>query len=289
MTERVVDVLEPVEVHHQHAESAALAAGGGQHLLLRGAVEHVVARLMDGDRGPVLLPGDRQGLGERRVRITGNPGIQDLPLANQGFQGPERLLHWCLRITPMAVKNIDVVDAHPLQRLFATRDEMLPAAPIAIGAGPHRIAGLGGDHQFVAGHLLENPPEEFFAGSRGGAVVVGQVEVRDAMVERGEKDLLRLFILDITPRALPQTKADGGKFEPTAATTAVGHGGVALRGEFHGDSLGWSSRPIGRAMTASGPRLGPHRQPQIYGGKPEVLILFQMGYLRAQGGHGAMG
>ena len=64
--------------------------------------------------------------------------------------------------------------------------QILARAPFAVGTGPHVVARLGGDDQFVAigmEILLEQCAEVFFGRAGRRTVVVGEVEVRDAEIE----------------------------------------------------------------------------------------------------------
>ncbi len=86
----------------------------------------------------------------------------------------------------MRVEDVDVLEAHALQALVEAGQQILARSPVAIRAGPHIVAGLGADDQFVAIGLeieAQNLAEVAFRASRRRAVVVGQVEVGDAQVE----------------------------------------------------------------------------------------------------------
>ena len=47
------------------------------------------------------------------------------------------------------VENIHILQTHAIQTLVKACQQILPAAPIAIGTEPHIIASFGADNQFV--------------------------------------------------------------------------------------------------------------------------------------------
>jgi len=68
------------------------------------------------------------------------------------------------------------------------RSKYLRYPAVAVRARPHVIAGLGGDHQLVAVRpevIGKHSPEVDLGRPVGRAVVVGEIEVGDAQVERG--------------------------------------------------------------------------------------------------------
>nr|GFD60898.1 hypothetical protein [Tanacetum cinerariifolium] len=73
-----------------------------------------------------------------------------------------------------------------LEALVEAADEVFLGAPVAVRAIPHGVAGLGGDNQLVAvaGKIfLQNAPKIDFGRAGRRAVVIGQVEVRDAVIK----------------------------------------------------------------------------------------------------------
>ena len=50
----------------------------------------------------------------------------------------------------MGVEDVDVLQAHALEALVEAGEQVFARSPFAIGPGPHVVAGLGGDDQFVA-------------------------------------------------------------------------------------------------------------------------------------------
>ena len=131
------------------------------------------------------------------------------------------------------VEDVDVVQAHPLQRVIERAEQVLAGSPEAVGARPHVPSRLGRDHELVAVRnevLGEDPTEVDLGRTVGRSVVVGQVEVGDALVEGTTKDgALRLERL-VVPEVVPQPERDGGQLQAGRAETPVGHGFVAVFG-----------------------------------------------------------
>ena len=50
-----------------------------------------------------------------------------------------------LGVEAVRVEDVDVVEPHPRQALVEAREHVLARAPLAVGAGPHVVAGLGRD------------------------------------------------------------------------------------------------------------------------------------------------
>ena len=120
------------------------------------------------------------------------PAYSALPAADGSVQRAHRLLQRSVRVEPVAVEDVDVVHAHPRQRLVQARQEVLarPAA-LPVRARPHVVARLGGEDQLVAVRaevLREDRAEVALGAPVRRAVVVGQVEVGDAAVERPPQD-----------------------------------------------------------------------------------------------------
>jgi hypothetical protein len=108
---------------------------------------------------------------------------------------------------------------------------LLAGTPFAVRAGPHVVAGLGGDNQLVAVRLevvLQVAAEVGLGGAVRRAVVVGQVKVVDAEVEGAAQDGALLIEALVVAEVVPQAKGDGRKFESAASDAAVGHGFIAV-------------------------------------------------------------
>ena len=161
------------------------------------------------------------------------PAYNARPGHDRGVQRPHRLLERGLRVGTVRVEDVDVVQPHPGQRGVQRGQQVLARTPVAVRTGPHVVAGLGGDHQLVAVRpevLGEHPAEVGLRGSVGRAVVVGQVEMGDAEVERPPQDgPLGGQRIDVT-EVLPEPERHRGQVQPAAADPAVGHVVVAIVG-----------------------------------------------------------
>ena len=140
----------------------------------------------------------------------------------------------------MAVEEVDIVELHALERLVERGHEVLARAPVAVGAGPHVVAGLGGDEHFVAVGLevfLHEPAEGQFGGTVWGAVVVGQVEVGDAVVEGIAHDFAATGEIVFGTKVMPHAQGHLGQKDARAPATFILQHVVALGGSnvvFHG-------------------------------------------------------
>ena len=106
-----------------------------------------------------------------------------MPSCTSSRHRPDRLLDRRVRVDPVLVVEIDVVDAEALEAAFdrlphVVRAAVDPSAPWGRGA---LDAELGGDHDAVA-PALDGAADEFLVGVR--AVHVGRVEEGDAELER---------------------------------------------------------------------------------------------------------
>jgi len=107
----------------------------------------------------------------------------------------------------MRVEDVDVLEAHARQALIEARQQVLARAELAVRARPHVIAGLGRDDQLVAVGpevLGEDATEVVLGAAVGRSVVVGEVEVRDAEVERASQHGATVRQRAVVAEVLPQ-------------------------------------------------------------------------------------
>ena len=119
------------------------------------------------------------------------------------------------------------------EALVEAREQVLAAAEVAVGAGPHVVAGLRRDHELVAEGreiLLQQGAERLLGGAVGRAVVVGEVEVRDAEVEGAAHDRAARLERPVASEVLPEAERDRRQQQPAAAAAVVGHAVVAIAG-----------------------------------------------------------
>ena len=162
------------------------------------------------------------------------PTYSALPERTAWSSAPHGLLDRRLGVEAVAVEDVDVVQAEPGQRLVERGQDVLarPAA-LAVGTGPHVVAGLGGDHQLVAepGEVLgEEAAEVLLRAAVRRAVVVRQVEVRHAPVEGPAQDRPLGLLGAVGAEVLPEPQGQRRQLEPAAAGVAVVHRVVAVVG-----------------------------------------------------------
>ena len=183
------------------------------------AVEHGVRRLVDQQRR-AQLAGDRGRLPGLRSRSTTRcrrraPGPSAPPWSSAIIVSSTRRVG----VEAVAVEDVDVVQPHPGQRLVERGEHVLPrAAALAVGPGPHVVAGLGGDDQLVAvgREVVAQVAAEVLLGPAvRRAVVVGEVEVGDAAVEGAAQDrplgLLGPVGAEVLPQAQRTARAAGAR------------------------------------------------------------------------------
>ena len=193
------------------------------------AVEHVVQRLVNQQRGAELT-GNTSGLPRLVVRVGRDPDVERLSGADRVVEGRDGLLQGGVRVEAVRVEDVDVVQAHAPQRLVEGGEKVLPRpTALPVGSWPHLVAGFGGDHQLVAERgevLVEDGPEVDLRLAVGRAVVVGQVEVRDARVEGATDDLALHPKGLVIAEVLPEAEREGRQQQARASAAAVGHATV---------------------------------------------------------------
>ncbi len=148
-------------------------------------VEHVVPRLVNRERNLVL--GKCRGRSQRLFGVVvRNARVQRAARVDRGGERPHRLLDRCLRVWPVRVEDVDVVEAHPLEALVEGCQQVLARPPLAIWTRPHLVAGLGRNDELVTIRLQVRRVDEAevrFCRTTGRAVIVREVEVVDAEIE----------------------------------------------------------------------------------------------------------
>ena len=177
---------------------------------------------MDQQRG-AQVGQDPRRLGRPLGRIRRDAGIQRPPRLHRRVQRTHRLLERRGGIGPVRVEDVDIVDVHPPQRLIERGEHVLARSPLTVRPGPHVVARLGRDDQLVTvpGEVGRQDRAEILLGrSVRRAVVVGQVDVRDAEVERPSQDLPLAIERHVMAEVLPQAERHRRQAQ-TAATTAT--------------------------------------------------------------------
>ena len=113
----------------------------------------------------------------------GQADVADLALGHQLGERADGVLDGCVRVDPVLVVQVDVVDAEPLEGSLEGGADVgraaVEVAGAAAGVGDH--AELGGQHHLVA-PSADGPADELLVGER--AVDLGGVDQGHPEVER---------------------------------------------------------------------------------------------------------
>ncbi len=212
------------------------------------AVQHRVRRLVDQERRSQGVE-DRRRLARLLRGVGRDPGVQRLPLPHGRVERAHRLLERRLRVEAVRVEDVDVVETDATEALVEAREQVLPRPPLPVGPGPHVVAGLRRDHQLVPVRreiLGEEPPEVLLGRAVRRAVVVREVEMRDAEVERAADDRTARVEGPVVAEVVPEPERHGRQLQPARAAAVVAHRVVALGGRNvrhrpDSTSVGWSA------------------------------------------------
>ncbi len=144
-------------------------------------------------------------------RVGRDPRIPRPPRPHDEVERTHGLFQRRLGVEAVRIEDIDVIDPHPPQRLVARGDQVLAAAPLTIGPRPHAIARLGRQHQFVAiprKVRRQDLSERLLGAARRRAVVVRQVEMRDAQIESRPAHRAFDVVGRVAAEVVPEAKAD---------------------------------------------------------------------------------
>src|SRR6185369_2398035 len=142
----------------------------------------------------------------------------------------QRLLERGVGVRAMALVEVDVVCAEPLQRRVALLHDVLPREPAVVGAVAHREVDLGGEEVVVSRDPLESPPSHLLG--RAAPVDVRRVEEVDAELEGAMDAGGRALVLDGAPVGEPRAERDLRDLDAEVAELPVAHaGGLPEAGE----------------------------------------------------------
>ena len=177
---------------------------------------------------------DLRRLARALGRVRRDARVERLPLAHGAVERAHRLLERRVRVEPMRVEDVDVVEAQPAQALVEAREEVLPRAPLAVRAGPHVVAGLRRDHELVAVRREvggEQPPERLLRRAVRRAVVVREVEVGDRRDRtRAGRSRGSSRAADRRRSCVQSPSEIAGQLQSASPAAAVGHAVVAIVG-----------------------------------------------------------
>ncbi len=166
------------------------------------------------------------------IGVRRDADVECLALANRAVESTERLLHGRRRVEVVVIEDVDVVQTESFQALVEAGEQVLARSQVAVGSGPHVPAGLGRDDEFVAQGrevLAQDATEVDFGTAVGRAVVVREVEVRDAAIEGTAQHRTRQIDRTVVAEVLPESEADRGELDTAATTAPVLHRVVAVR------------------------------------------------------------
>ena len=220
----------------QRAKGNAAHAGIGQgveQVFFNPAVHQAVRRLVD-QRLHAHAFEDGMRLARFASRIAAYAHVQRLALLHRTGQRAHGFFQRGVRVKAVAVKNIDVVQAHALQALVQAGEHVFArAAALAVGPGPHVPAGFAGNDEFVP----VGPKVAFevfakitFSAAIGRAVVVGQVKVGDAQIKGGAQHVALGLQRRGVAKVVPQAQGQSGQFQAALAAAAVGHAALVAVG-----------------------------------------------------------
>ena len=118
-----------------------VATGLNETVALDPAIEHRVRRLVDEQRHTHVAE-DAGRLDRARRRVRRDAGVERLARVHRGGKRTHRLLERSLRVGPVVIEDVDVIETQPFKRLVQRGEDVLPRAQVAVGAGPHVPARL---------------------------------------------------------------------------------------------------------------------------------------------------
>ena len=138
----------------------------------------------------------------------------------------------------MAVEEVHVVEVHTLETLVEAGRQILARTPVAVRSFPHVVSGFGGNEEFVAigtEVILHQSAHGFFCTSVGRAVIVGKVEMGNAVVESivcdGTASLVRVDASEVVPESQTDFRQQDSALaaslvESICVCVAIGSSGV---------------------------------------------------------------
>ena len=186
---------------------------------------------MDDQRGAHVL-GDAGRFRGAFRGVGGDADVEGLALADQCVEGADGFLDRRIGVRAVRVEDVHVVQAHARQRLVGRGKDVLARSQVPVGSGPHVPAGLRGNDEFVAVGLevpAHHAAEVLLGRPVRRAVVVGQVEVDDAVVKRVAQYLALGVEGAVVAEVPPQAEADRGQDQAGMSRPAVACRCVAVR------------------------------------------------------------
>ncbi|MPM99938.1 hypothetical protein SDC9_147133 [bioreactor metagenome] len=159
-------------------------------------------------------------------RIVGDADIQSFSLTDHQIQCLRSLFEWCFGIRAVRIKNIHIIKSHPFQALIKARRQILFGSPFPVWSGPHIIAGLAGNDQFIPVRqevFFQNLAECFLRTAWRRTVVVRQIEMGDPKIEGALDHFARIVEQIHLAEVMPKPKGNGRQFQTAVAYAVIDH------------------------------------------------------------------
>jgi hypothetical protein len=150
--------------------------------------------------------------------IGRDPHVTTLPRSHRSVERPDGLLQRSLRVESVRVEDVDIVQIEPIQRSVEAGQEILPRAQLTVRTRPHVPASLGRDDELVpigAKVAPHHSPEVLLCRAVGGTVVVGEIEMRDPVVERKAQDFSLGREGTVVTKVVPEAQGERREHQPT--------------------------------------------------------------------------
>src|SRR4051794_30329305 len=199
----------------------AFALAQGYHFGFDAALDHVVLRLVGDDPVQVHLFGYPQRVGDLIRRPLGDADVEHLPLPNKVVERPGGLFERRVLVVAVALVEVDVVDAKPLQRGVTLLCYVLAREPAVVRALAHPQVHLRRQKVRVALEVLQRPAHYLLRGPAH--VHVGRVEEVDADLVRPVDAGRRLLRIDAPAVGQPAPERDLTDLHPATTQPPVLH------------------------------------------------------------------
>src|SRR5271157_3069491 len=115
---------QPLRKRTEGNASHAFSSEQVKQAAFEASLEHGVPWLVN-EAGGSQLAQDSQRLRRLLDVVAGDPNVQRLPASNCLVEGRHRLLDRSLRIGPVGVEDVDVIESHALEALVQAGKEVL--------------------------------------------------------------------------------------------------------------------------------------------------------------------
>src|SRR5262249_29053532 len=104
---------------------------------------------MDQTRG-LQVSQDTNRPSSRLRTIRGDAYIESAAAPHRHVECRHRLLERSMRVVPVRIEDVDILEPHAFETLIQTGEEILARAPFPVWAGPHAVPSLGRDNELIA-------------------------------------------------------------------------------------------------------------------------------------------